>query len=149
MAFDKLKQAMVQAPVLALPDFSREFVVECDASIVGIGAVLHQALQGKQLLLSTYKKEILALVMAVQKWRPYFLGRHFVVQSDHHNLKYLWSQKISTTAQQKWLYKLMGFDFFIEYKKGGENIVADALSHRDEKLLREKCSKCRPSSTLG
>jgi hypothetical protein len=142
IAFEHLKQAIVEAPVLALPDFSKEFVVECDASRVGIGAVLRQerpiaffsqALQEKQLLLSTYEKEILALVMAVQKWRPYLLGRRFVVRSDQHSLKYLWSQKISTIAQQKWLYKLMGSDFSIEYKKGKENIVADALSRRDEK----------------
>jgi hypothetical protein len=143
-AFEDLKRAMIQAPILALPDFSKEFVVECDASGVGIGAVLlqerpiaffSQALQGTQLLLSTYEKEMLALVMAVQKWRPYLLGRHFVVRSDQHSLKYLWTQKISTTAQQKWLYKLMGFDFSIEYKKGRENVVADALSRRGEMLI--------------
>jgi hypothetical protein len=114
-------------------------VVECDASRVGIGAVLlqeqpiaffSQALQGTQLLLSTYVKEMLALIMAVQKWPPYLLGRHFVVRSDHHSLKYLWTQKISTTSQQKWLYKLMGFDFSNEFKKGRENVVAHALSRR-------------------
>lgn len=146
-AFGYLKQAMVQAPVLALLDFSKEFVVECDASGVDIGAVLlqerpiaffSQALQGNQLLLSTYEKEILALVMAVQKWQPYLLGLHFVVRFDQHSLKYLWSQKISTTAQQKWLYKLMGFNFSIEYKKGRENVVADALSMRMNNMLQRK-----------
>ncbi|KAA8517098.1 hypothetical protein F0562_017391 [Nyssa sinensis] len=91
----------------------------------------NQALQGKNLLLSTYEKEILALVLAVQKWRPYLLGQQFLVRTDQRSLKYLWDQKITTTAQQKWLYKLMGFDFVIEYKKGKENIVADSLSRRE------------------
>jgi hypothetical protein len=140
---------MVQALVLALPDFTKEFVVECDACGVGVGAVLHQgwpiaflskASQGNELLLSAYEKEMLALVMSIQKWHLYLLG-HFVVRHDQHSLKYLWSQKISTTVQQKWLYKLMGFDFSIEYKKGQENIVADALSRRDEKILKEKAAE--------
>jgi len=76
--------------------------------------------------------------MAMQKWRPYLLGRHFVVRSDQHNLKYLWSQKISTTAQQRWLYKIIGFDFSVEYKRGKENIVANALSRKDENSGLEK-----------
>jgi len=146
-AFEKLKLAMTEASILALPDFSKEVVVECDACGVGIGVVLHQgrpiaflsqALQGTQLLLSTYEKEMLALVMAVQRWRPYLLGRYFMVRSDQHSLKYLWSQKISTTAQQRWLYKLMGFDFLMEYKHGKENTVADALSRRDENTEQER-----------
>jgi hypothetical protein len=61
-----------------------------------------------------------------------------VVRSDQHSLKYLWSQKISTTAQQRWLYKLMGFDFSVEYKRGKENTVADALSRRDENTRQER-----------
>lgn len=106
----------------------------------GVGAVLMQerpvafyshALQGKNLLLSTYEKEILALVLAVQKWRPYLLGGQFIVRTDQQSLKYLWDQKITTIAQQRWLYKLRGFDFVIVYKKGKENVVADALSRRD------------------
>jgi hypothetical protein len=83
-AFQPLKVAVTRAPVLALPDFSQPFVIECDASGMGIGAVLMQnrspiaflskALKGKALHMSTYENELFALVTAVQKWRPYLLG---------------------------------------------------------------------------
>lgn len=135
---------MTQSPVLALPDFSKDFIIECDASGSGIGAVLmqshrpiaffSQALQGRNLALSTNEKEMLAFVQAVQKWRPYLLGRRFIVWTDQHSLIYLWEQKITMSAQQRWLTKLMGYDFIIEYKQGRqENLVADALSRQQEK----------------
>ena len=77
--------------------------------------------------MSTYEKEILALVLVVQKWRPYLLGRKLIVRKDYQSLKHLWTQKITTVAQQRWLWKLMGYDFIVEYKRGEENVVADAL----------------------
>lgn len=88
-AFQSLKKAMTEPPVLALPNFAKPFVIESDASGKGIGAVLmpegrpiaflSQALKGKALNLSTYEKELPALVLSVQKWRPYLLGHRFSV----------------------------------------------------------------------
>ena len=86
-AWDQLKQAMVTAPLLALPDFNALFVVEADARSVGIGVVLSQqgrplaffskALSVKHQSLSVYEKEMLAILLAVKKWNAYLLGRHF------------------------------------------------------------------------
>ncbi|GAB2295325.1 hypothetical protein Dimus_038348 [Dionaea muscipula] len=106
--FSSLKDAMTKAPVLVLPDFSKPFVVECDASGTNISAVLMQggrpicffnkALQGRNMKLSAYDREMLALVTAVQCWRPYLLGSKFVVRTDHQSLRFLWEQTINTEA---------------------------------------------------
>jgi hypothetical protein len=98
-AFLHLKAAVTRPPVLCLPDFTQEFLIECDASGLGLGVALmqdnhpiaffSQALKGPALLLSTYDKELLSLVSAVQKWRPYLLGRPFKVRTDQQALKYL------------------------------------------------------------
>ncbi|GJT48768.1 ty3-gypsy retrotransposon protein [Tanacetum coccineum] len=78
--------------------------------------------------MSTYEKELLAIVYALEKWRGYLLDRHFKIKTDHFSLKYLLDQRMSTPTQLKWLLKLMGFDYEIQYKKGVENVTADALS---------------------
>ena len=95
-------------------------------------AFFSQALHGRNILLSKYEKEMLALVLAIQKWQSYLLGQTFVVRTDHQNLKFLWEQRITTYAQRKWLPKLMGYDFQVEYRKGIENQVANALSRKEE-----------------
>jgi hypothetical protein len=133
--------AVTQAPVLALPNFSQPFLIECDASGNGIGAVLMQnnrpiaflskALKGKALHMSTYENELFALVTVVQKWRPYLLGQSFVVRTDQQSLKFLLEQKVGTPFQQKWITKLLGYDFVVESKKGVENRVVDALSQKE------------------
>lgn len=82
--------------------------------------------------LSAYEKEMLALVSRVQWWRPYLLGSKFIIRTDQKSLKILLDQTISTTAQQRWLVKLLGYDYEIEYKRGKENYVADALSRIEE-----------------
>ena len=140
-AFNQLKQAMIKAPVLGLPDFEQEFVIETDASGTGIGAVLCQnghplaylskTLSLKHQSLSTYEMEFLAVVTALEKWKGYLLDRHFKIRTCHFSLKYLLNQKLTTPFQMKWLLKLLGFDYKIVYKKGSENMVADALSRSD------------------
>lgn len=140
-AFEELKTAMVQAPVLGMPDFEKEFIVETDTCGNGIGAVLQQdghplaylskSLSPKHQVLSTYEKEFLAVILALEKWKGYLMDRHFKIKTDHFSLKYLLDQRLTTPFQAKWLPKLLGYDYEIAYKKGSENIVADALSRRE------------------
>lgn len=144
-AFLQLKEAMSNTPILAMPDFSKPFVVETDASYHGIGAVLMQegqslaflskALSSKHLGLSTYEKELLAVIMATQKWRTYLLGQKFIIKIDHEALKHFMEQKLTTILQQKWLSKMLGFDYTISYRKGKENVAADALSRMFDKEM--------------
>jgi hypothetical protein len=141
-AFQTLKMAMCTTPVLALPDFTKTFVLECDASGKGIGAVLMQAgrplaftskqLSEKNLGKPIYEKEMLVILHAVELWRPYLLGQRFQIKTDHQSLKYFLEQRISSQEQQKWVTKLFGYDYEIIYKKGKDNVVADALSRKYE-----------------
>jgi len=66
----------------------------------------------------------------VHKWRPYLVGKPFLVRTDQQSLKYILEQKIGTPAQQKWITKLLGYAFIVEYMRGKENVVADALSRQ-------------------
>ena len=137
-AFQLLKQAMMQAPVLSLPDFQKPFVLETDASDSGFGAVLMQEghpiaylskpLSGRNQGLSTYEKECMAILLAVDKWRCYLQHNHFSIRTDHKSLLFLTEQKATTKLQQKAVLKLMDLSFTITYKKGITNAAADALS---------------------
>lgn len=147
-AFSKIKQAVTSPSVLALPEFTKSFVIECDTSSSSIGAVLMQegkplayfskALKGRMLSMSTFEREILALVSAIRKWRPYLLGQTFKVKIDQQCLKHLLEQKVGTLLQQKWVTKLLGYDFLGKYKHGRDNKVADALSRKFEEGTAEK-----------
>jgi hypothetical protein len=109
-AYENLKQALVTAPVLSLPDFATTFVIQTDASGFAMGAVLLQ--QGHPLAYfskmfcprlakaSTYIRELHAITAAVKRWRQYLLGHFFIIQTDHRSLKELLTQVIQTPEQQ-------------------------------------------------
>ena len=153
-AFNALKQAMAQTPMLQLPDFNQPFVVETDACSTGIGAVLMQggrpiaylskALGPTHQHLSIYEKEFLALIMAVEKWRSYLQRQEFVIQSDHKSLSYLAEQNMQSELQRKAMTRLMGLQFKIVYKKGKENVVADALSRVGHLMAIQAVSEVKP-----
>ena len=101
-AFNMLKSNLISAPILVLPNFDRTFEVECDASGIGIGAVLMQEgkpiayfsekLSGAALNYPTYDKEMYALVRALETWQHYLLPKEFVIHTDHESLKHLKGQ---------------------------------------------------------
>lgn len=137
-AFSKLKEALCQAPVLGSPNFDSLFVVETNASGIGMGAILSQhhhpfaffskPFCSKLLRASTYMRELAAITMAVKKWWQYLLGHRFVILTDHRSLKELMAQAVQTLEQQVYLARLMGYDYTIHYRVGKANMAADALS---------------------
>jgi hypothetical protein len=148
--FEQLKEVMCKALVLTTPYFKKTFIVECDASGNGIGVVLMQEgrpldfesrpLKGKDLHKPIYEKEIMAILHALKKWHPYLIGRHFKVKTNHDSLTYFLEQRLSSEEQQKWVTKILGYDFEILYKKRKQNVVADALSRKDEYVEAFLCA---------
>ena len=131
---------MISAPVLVLPDFDKNFELECDASGVGIEAVLMQdrqpiayfseKLSGAPLNYSVYDKEFYSLVRALMTWQHYLLPKEFIIYTDHESLKHFKSQHSLSKRLAKWVEFLERFAYVINYKKGSTNVVADALSRR-------------------
>jgi hypothetical protein len=139
-AFIEIKERLCGAPLLALPDFSKTFEIECDASRIGIGAVLMQEkrpiayfsekLNGVALNYPTYDKELYALMKALETWQHYLWPKEFVIHTDHESLKHLKGQGKLNRRHAQWMEFIETFPYVIKYKQGKENIVADALSRR-------------------
>ena len=139
-AFNTLKNKLIQAPVLAYPQFdltSPVFILQTDASSVGVGAILEQggsviayasrALNQAEQQYSVIQKECLAIVFALKQFRHYLLGRSFELLTDHAPLQWLSSQKMEGLLC-RWALAMQEFNFVIKYRKGCQNGNADALS---------------------
>jgi len=137
-AFNDLKRALTSAPILRLPNFSVPFVLETNASGLGISVVLmqdghpiayfSQKLSSRMHKQSAYVRELFAVTQAMAKFRHYLLGHRFIIRTDHRSLKELLSQPLHTPEQQQWLPKFLGYDFEVQYRPDKENLAADALS---------------------
>ena len=145
-AMNELKKALCTAPVLLLPDLAKPFVVHTDASSFALGGVLQQdgghglqpiayesrKLNNTERRYSAYERELLAVLHSCTTWRHYLFGRHFKLKTDHHSLRYMFSQEKFTGRIFKWMEQLQQYDFEVEHIPGWKNLVADALSRRDE-----------------
>lgn len=142
-AFETLKERMTSAPFLTHPDFTKPFVIQCDASITGVGSVLYQLddegherpiafmskkLNSAQRNYSVTELECLAAMLSVKRFRGYIEGMEFKIITDHASLKWLMGQKDLSGRLARWSLKLQGFNFTIEHRKGSANVVPDALS---------------------
>ncbi|GJT77474.1 putative reverse transcriptase domain-containing protein [Tanacetum coccineum] len=145
-AFQTLKQKLCSAPILALPEGTENFVVYCDASHKGYGAVLMQrekviAYASRQLKkheenYTTHDLELGAVVFALRLWRHYLYGTKCTVYTDHKSLQYILDQKELNMRQRRWIELLSDYDCEIRYHPGKANVVADALSRKDREPIR-------------
>ena len=144
-AFDKLKRALVSAPILAYPNFKEELLLFVDASSTGIGFTLAQKQNGKEVVIvyngrgssqaeknyGTTEREVLALVEGIKKFQPYLFGHKFTVITDHSSLRWLMNVEDATgRGLARWSLLLQQYSFEIVHRPDKEHSNADSLSRR-------------------
>ena len=154
MAFEKLKDLLTNAPILAYPLPDGKFSLDTDSCQFGIGDVLSQEQNGQELVIAYFsrslsraeknycvtRKELFAVVKAVEKFHYYLYGRRFVIKTDHSSLRWLLSFRQPECQTTRWIQKLQLYDFEIIYRPGRTNSNADALSRRP--CYSSECGYC-------
>ncbi|GJZ63609.1 retrotransposon protein, putative, ty3-gypsy subclass, partial [Tanacetum coccineum] len=141
-AFQTLKSKLCDAPILSLPDGVKDFVVFCDASNQGLGCVLMKrgkviAYASRQLKIheknyTTHDLELGAVVFVVKTWRHYLYGTKSVIYTDHKSLQHIFDQKELNMRQRRWIEIFSDYECEICYHPGKANVVADALSRKEQ-----------------
>ncbi|GKC80706.1 reverse transcriptase domain-containing protein [Tanacetum coccineum] len=166
-AFETLKKKLTEAPILVVPDWNLPFELMCDASDLAIGAVLGQqrskhfqpihyaskTMTEAQIYYTTMEKEMLTVVYAFEKFRPYLVLSNNILYTGHSALKYLMNKQDARPRLLRWVLLLQVFDIIIRDKKGSENLAANHLSrlenpHKDV-LENKDINEHFPLETLG
>ena len=151
-AFEEIKFKLVEAPIMAKPDWNREFEIMCDVSDFAMGAVLGQkdekmfkavyyaskTFNEAQENYSTTEKEMLEIEFACEKFRPYILRSHVIIHTNHVAIKYLMAKKEAKPRLIRWVLILQEFDLEIKDKKGRDNVIADHLSRVEKPTVQEE-----------
>ena len=142
-AFRELKLLLCSSPILRSPDFTRQFILQTDASDRAIGTVLSQVdgegeehpvgyfsrkLLPREERYATVEKECLAIKLGIEAFRVYLLGRPFIVQTDHRSLEWLHRLKENNARLSRWSLALQPYNFVVQHRAGVKNTNADALS---------------------
>ena len=150
-AFNKLKELLTSAPILAYPQKNEQFILDTDASATSVAAVISQVQAGKERVIAyashtltkherrycTTRRELLAVYKYVKQFKHYLMGKQFVLRTDHKSLTWLMDWKEPSTSQYcSWILELQEFDFIIEHRKGDHHGNADSLSRYPE------CQQC-------
>ena len=154
-AFDSLKRALTEAPVLPYPDPTRPYLLDTDASDEGIGTVLSQVKEGKEHVVAYYsaklnkaernycttRKELLAVVKSLEHFHPYLYGAKFTVRTDHAALRWLKTLKAPEGQLARWLGRLEQYDYEMQHRPGRIHNNADSLSRRPCETSCKHCLK--------
>ena len=150
--FEDIISKLVEAPIMEKPDWDKEFEIMCDISHYAMGVLLGQrtdkmfkaiyyankTFNEAQENYSTTDKEMLAIVFACENFRPYILGSHVIIHTNHSIIKYLMEKKEAKPRLIRWVLLLQEFDLEIKDKKDCDNVIADHLSRVEKPTVQEE-----------
>nr|CAH7712901.1 unnamed protein product [Callosobruchus chinensis] len=150
VAFRRLKEVFCSVSIVAHPDFSKEFIIQCDSSGFALGGCLYQSddkgdksiiaftsrtLHGSELSYTVTEKELLALVHCLRTWRVFILGYRVRVLTDHKSITFLLSTRMRNARLTRWVLFIQEYDLYIEHIPGNQNVIADWLSRNPGERL--------------